>query len=445
MKKVLVAALAVALAAVMTVPAGAFENEFGGYWRTRAYTNQDFSGSDNGAQDLQMVDTRTRLYYTAKFSDNFKFVNKFEFDSDWGDDNGGKIGADGHTFKVKNSYVDFNLANYNVKVGAQGGYIGRGFVFDDDFSGLAVTGTFGNISVPVYWMKIDEGGLGKDKNDGDKDAIAISPVFKSGNMTINPFLVYVFQDETSYSEASKDSKYELDTTTGEITDTLRSSYGVKDINVYDLGISFDMALSNANVWATAIYQGGDYTVATLDADGKATAKSDMDLSSYLFAFGGDAALGNINVHGQMIYASGDDKTDSDEEAFLDILSSTGDESKDDGAGQSYYWAEIMGYGMFDQQVSAGSCADKISNLVAFNIGASMSPMEKLTLGADLWYAMHAEDVAGEDQLGTEIDLTAGYQVMDNLKLDVVAAYLFADDATGDEDPYELGAQLSLSF
>ncbi|MCB9494344.1 MAG: hypothetical protein H6681_02735 [Desulfobacteraceae bacterium] len=43
-------------------------------------------------------------------------------------------------------------------------------------------------------------------------------------------------------------------------------------------------------------------------------------------------------------------------AFADILSHTGDEFIDDGAGQIYYWAEIMGYGTFDNQVSNGSCA-----------------------------------------------------------------------------------------
>ncbi|MCB9494347.1 MAG: hypothetical protein H6681_02750 [Desulfobacteraceae bacterium] len=86
MKKVLVAALAVAFAVAMCVPASAFESEFGGYWRTRAYTNQDFSGADNEAKVyIQQVDTRTRLYYTAKFSDDFKFVNKFEFNAVWGD------------------------------------------------------------------------------------------------------------------------------------------------------------------------------------------------------------------------------------------------------------------------------------------------------------------------------------------------------------------------
>ncbi|MCB9494343.1 MAG: hypothetical protein H6681_02730 [Desulfobacteraceae bacterium] len=59
--------------------------------------------------------------------------------------------------------------------------------------------------------------------------------------------------------------------------------------------------------------------------------------------------------------------------------------------------------------------DKISNIMAFNVGASMSPMEKLTVGADVWYASLAEDdAAGENYLGTELDLSASYKVMDNL-------------------------------
>jgi len=44
-------------------------------------------------------------------------------------------------------------------------------------------------------------------------------------------------------------------------------------------------------------------------------------------------------------------------------------------------------------------------------------------------------------------VAVSYQVLDDLKLKVVAAYLSAGDATGggDEDPIEVGAVLSLSF
>ena len=39
--------------------------------------------------------------------------------------------------------------------------------------------------------------------------------------------------------------------------------------------------------------------------------------------------------------------------------------------------EIMGYGIFDQQVSNGSPADQISNITAYNLGASMKLSDKL--------------------------------------------------------------------
>ena len=38
------------------LPASALENKFGGYWRTRAYTNQDFSGEDDESLDNTLVD-----------------------------------------------------------------------------------------------------------------------------------------------------------------------------------------------------------------------------------------------------------------------------------------------------------------------------------------------------------------------------------------------------
>ncbi|MBI5678545.1 MAG: hypothetical protein HZC52_08705, partial [Planctomycetes bacterium] len=124
----LVAAL---LVLVLTIPAAAFESEFGGYWRTRAFSEWGFTGASDAssantsnAKDTERIDTRTRLFYTAKFSDNLKFVNKFEMNATWGGSVGtrnstygdggistgngtatyGQLAADGANFVVKNSY-----------------------------------------------------------------------------------------------------------------------------------------------------------------------------------------------------------------------------------------------------------------------------------------------------------------------------------------------------
>jgi predicted porin len=107
----------------------------------------------------------------------------------------------------------------------------------------------------------------------------------------------------------------------------------------------------------------------------------------------------------------------------------------------------MGYGLIDEVVSNGSPADMITNIMVFNAGVEV-PLGKLTLMFDIWNANLAEDNASDEKdLGTEFDLAASYQMKENLKLQAVAAYLAAGDATGggDEDPTEVGVQMSLSF
>ena len=190
MKKIMVAALVAIVGLAFTVPASALEHEFGGYWRTRMYTQDNFSGDKDKALDRSQIDTRTRLYYTALLNDNLKFVNKFEFNSIWGDDNGGKLSADGTGhIRVKNSYVDANLGMVNAKIGQQGLILARGFILDDDYSGINLT-VAGNTS--LVYMKLDEQGYrGAGTNMGDDaQAYVIAHAFKAGDFTITPLALY---------------------------------------------------------------------------------------------------------------------------------------------------------------------------------------------------------------------------------------------------------------
>lgn len=381
------------LVVAFTIPAAALETSFGGYWRTRFFTNQDFSGNDDGTQDFQWVDTRTRLYFTATLNENLKFVNKFEFDAQWGVGDTGDIGTDGNgEFEIKHSYADFNVGCTNFKLGMQGAYLSRGFLFDDDFAGAHVTFNGEGFTVPVLWIRINEGGTGKDANDDDEDLFVLNPSFNVGDTAVNPFFAYWTGDSL-------------------------------DRDIFFVGVNVDAG----PIWFTGIYETGDMD-------------DTCDVSAYLVALGGSMDLGGASLNGQVFYATGDDDPMDD-----DIDAYTGP------PGICYYWSEIMGWGTFDWDSSAGSPAGTISNILAANIGASFSPMDKLTLSANLWYAQLAEDDAlGNKDLGTEIDLKATYELIEGLNLDVVAAYLFAGDSTtmedpDDADPYELGARLSLSF
>ncbi|MCW7754613.1 hypothetical protein OOT00_11520 [Desulfobotulus sp. H1] len=412
MKKLFVSAVAGLAMLGLALPAAAMDHEFGGYWRTRAVATGDF----NNMNDASYVDTRTRLFYTAKFSDNLKFVNKFEFNTVWGDDDGGDISADGkNDWRIKNSYVDMTFGDWNATVGIQGGVIARGFLFDDDFSGAVVTYKAAGFDVPVMWIKHTEGsygGAGSGDNDYDVDYLVVNPtVALSDQLSLNPVFMWVRSEDASQSNGFG----------------VNFGFTPEDVNLFYLGLNADMDFGMGSAWFTGIYQFGSIDHAPL------AGSTSTDVKAYLVALGGNVDLGAFNVHGEMFYASGNDSGSDYEQFFVP-------------AGQSYYWSEIMGLGTFDNYGSNGSPEDAIGNIMAFNLGASMSPIEKLTVTADIWYAQLAEkDINGEDELGTELNLKASYKLMDNLNVDVVGAYLFAGDATGKDDPWLVGTQLSLKF
>lgn len=423
MKKFAVLGLAVVLVIAFTVPATAFESVFGGYWRTRAYMQKDFSGDDTKSLDRTLVDTRTRLYYTAIFNENLKFVNKFEMDAAWGgvSTGYGDITADGKDVEVKNSYVDFTLGAINSKIGVQAYKLGRGFLFNADFAGAVITYKAEAFELPIFWIKAYEGSNGD--NNGDVDFYGIAPKFSLGDTgAIQPFALWATSDDAeAYNATWPDADLTLE-----------------DLDIFYLGFDADMNFDMVSVWLTAMYQFGE--VDTLE-------EGSADVSAWLAAIGAKVDFDTFDLHGQIFYASGDDDLDDDDvEGFVPLR------------GQDYHWAEIMGGGIFDNagysnnQSNNSPGWENITNVIAYNIGANFKVMEDLSLRADLWYAERLEstDDYPADPLGLEVDFGATYKLMDNLNLDVVAAYLFADDATtegvaNDENPYEIGAQLSLSF
>jgi hypothetical protein len=427
MKKLSVLLLAAALVLAFTLPAAAVDHIFGGYWRVRAFTQQNFSGTDNSgtgfpaSQDLTRTDSRTRLYYTAKFSDTFQFVNKFEIDWVYGDTNLGDIGADGISIEVKNSYVDFWTWQKKLqwKVGIQGYTLARGFIFSDDFSGAYVAYNGDGWKIPFIWIKAYEGGTGDNANDSDVDYYAFNPLFKWMGASINPYFMMKYSDDAQMFFANGNS---------------RAPQAFNDTRIWWLGADVDYKLEGWNLWGTFIWNGGS-------AEQVAANNQDLDFQGYLFGLGANGSLGPVGLRGQFVYSSGDDTpNDNKNDAFFNPR------------GASYYWSEIMGYGIFDNQSSANSPTDQISNVWFAGGGVDYQLIESLKLNLDIWYAQLAEKDqvgAADEYLGTEVDFLATWQIMPKLNLDLVAAYLFAGDGTYDgpdqKDPYEIGARMSLSF
>jgi hypothetical protein len=438
MKKFAILALAAVMVIALTVPAAALENEFGGYWRTRMINQGHFNGEDNDDTNQRRVDTRTRLYYTAKINDNLKLVNQFEMNAVWGEPVGyGAVGADGLNVLVRHSYADFNLGPVNITMGAQPYALFRSFHIDADASGIiARWKVLDNFVLAGSWLKAWEGGNLGTGNNNDVDAYTLSgALWFSENMSIRPSISYARSSEAAnYIGAVGLVGVAGPLGTAPVNAALVGVPG--ELELWTYGFDFDASWDNFGVFATLYGQSGELE----------TSINDIDFAGWLLNVGGNVVLGPVDLHAEFIYTPGDDDSDDELEQIYSPLG-------------SHYWAEIMGLGIFDQQASAGSPADQLQNIMAVNIGFDMKPMDKLKLAVDLWYAELVEDrfgpgstatASGEDELGVELDVVVTYQLIEGLNLDLVGAYLWAGDATSldgsnNEDPYEFGARLSLSF
>jgi len=465
MKKLSVLLVAAIMVLALTMPAVAFENEFGGYWRTRFYTDIGFSGTSDSkynAKDVNIVDTRTRIFYTAKFSENLKFVNKFEMNANWGGNGGyGQLGADNqdrtknaagtfdaqnNTFRVKNSYVDFKLAQQRFTIGIQDFTLARGYIYDDDAAGIkAIFKVNDAIYLPLIYMKMYEGGAGYTKGNSnsnfDMSAYVFYPtIFLNKDNTLKPHVSYITSENGSAAQA-KNNFILYDYPNGKVVPAT-------NVDVWSAGLEYDGKIDIFDFGATGIGQFGNV---------KLLNGANADAKGYLFDLFGGVNLGPANIHAKGIYSSGKkyDDTSTDIKQFFTLGPST-------DWGSSYYWAEIMGAGLIDNTVPSGAPGDKISNVWIGNLGASYKLLADLKFSADLWYASRVEKViiAGgtaanprsSADLGTELDLVATYTIVDNLKVDLIGAYLWAGDCitksvdpNGNTNPIELAAMFSLAF
>jgi hypothetical protein len=325
--------------------------------------------------------------------------------------------------------VDFNLGPVNMTVGVQPYALFREFYISDDASGIiARWKVLDNVVLAGSWLKNFEGGAGTGNNE-DIDAYTLSSgIWFSENISIKPSI--------SYARSS-----ELNTVAGtgllaNVAGTANAVAPWGEVELFTYGFDFDASFDNFGIWATLIGQSGDVEQNTAGI-------SDLDISTWLAAIGGSVGFGMFDVHGQFFYTPGDDDaTDSDIETFF-------------CPNGSYYWSEIMGFGILDNNNPTNTPGDKIQNVWAVNVGSTIKPMDKLKIAVDLWYAELDEDIVfapgvSEGDLGTELDVVVTYQLVEGLNLDLIGAYLWAGDAVSadgnnDENPYELGARLSLSF
>ena len=265
LKSLIAAGLLIAATAATAAPAMAVEYSFSGMFRnyydvsnfnvTRSEDAYGYMYLDNGAPTANLFETRLRTNFGMKFSEDLKFVSRFEINYGFlgnnsyatGRADGGAIGSRGVNIETKRIYLDANVPGYgtNVKLGMQpfdDAY--KGIFVSDDMPGIIVSKSYHNATATVAAFRWNDGVLKTD------------PTTTYGKMTKDLIVL--------------DGKYELN----------------KDVKIG--GAYYYLSSSNntdpGNVYG--IYNGKE------------------DLSVHMFGLNGEATVGPVNLDGFFIYQTG---------------------------------------------------------------------------------------------------------------------------------------------
>jgi hypothetical protein len=310
-------------------------------------------------------------------------------------------------------------------------------------------GDFGVLG--LWWIRTHEGQ--QDNNGADTDLLNLVLNYKTGNHRFAPFIMYQkTNDATDQPSATTTTTTDSN---GDTTTTTSTSYGRRDrlgltagepLDIYVLGLRWDGKFGNWDIYAFGAYQTGDH--------------DNVDLSAYAGEVKASVKLGQWGAWGRFMYASGDDDvTDNDIEGWYTPGMRQGSVSD---------WSQLWGHGAFDRNAPDGAHTKEITDLMAFGLGAWYNFSKAWTGKFSWWNINFAEDGPNSQQanglprqgsvargngtdksIGNEFDVWFTYNVMKNMKLHMLFAYLVMGDAieptTNSQDPWELGAQLEIRW
>ncbi len=459
MRKVLIVALAAALAVVFAVPVSA-DVKLTGFTRI-VPTISNYVGNGNATyqsptsltkavtdRSRSFTEMRNRLRFEVG-NENVKGVYFFEVDCTWGDA-GGQIGrnqgcasnGDSINFETKNAYVWFKVPNTGLSftAGLQG--------YTDEFAGLMFSasdqaGVVANfklepVNLRLTWLKIRDDVADSDNNpnifrwasenagDAEADYYAIDAKFSPTKVITATGHFGFIRDSGSF--VAKPT---------EVTN-------FRTMQSYYVGANATINVAPVTLSAFLLYNFGQF---------EQTGAPDVDISGYAGRIRAEANVGPGKAFLEGLYVSGDDDaTDGDYESVV-----TG---SDYALLTSFYtspdlWILFPNAGMINNATALVLNPSNSGRGVALiAAGFSMKFSDTLSGKVGAGYLMAAEDRAttNDDDMGTEINANLTYNITKGLDFGVYGAYAwlggFYDQAVSANDPddlYTVFARLNYAF
>lgn len=463
MKRYLVAITALFLAVTMAVPAFAVDFKWGGQFRTRYISQNNFYDQTDETNDHNnYFDTRIRMYMSAVASENLRVVTRWEMgDIKWGNNGtGGRVGADEKIIELKNAFVDFAIPMVPVraKIGVQSVALLDSWIIDDDFSGAIFSSKMKPFTFQIGYLaaqKVTGGDFSTfADNNGNIDSFFGTVDYSEGPWSAS-FVAY-------YQRARSTGVSLVPSTLSTPTAVASTFEDVKNNNLWDLGIKVAYKVDWMSAYVTFIKNLGSVDINPNLRD-DANDFNSCDYTGFAIDAGANFFYGpwTFNVAG--FYLSG---PDSDDNGTIGIDGEHDIEWFTYPWATSKYFSEIMGGGILDnaapQSLGNSGLADGNfyrgygfpSNLWTLSAGAAYQLFPKTKLSLSYWYIQTSSAVSdGEGgtthDLGHEVDFYVTQGIVDGLTLDLVGAYMFTGDAFGVADDrdniYEMGARLQWQF
>lgn len=494
-KTVAIAAAAGALTAV-AMPAMAFDNEFHGTSRLRYFLSNYENGvggnplatsatglvgqpTGSNTDNLKMnnyFEQRTRIFYTAKASDDLKLVTGFEIDSVFGDKaqgattgaaspagtgrgQGGALESDTVNLETKWVYLDFKIPSTPVSVRAGIQPVKdqlKGIFLDADVAGIMTSTKAGAATVNLGYLRgYDQSYFGTSRARG-MDNLDIGVVEAKFALSKNANLgaaYYLYNDARGLVVNG--------TTTN-------------DVMIHTLGLTGDAKLGALSLSGFVAYQGG---ILKLVNNGSAY------LNALAYNVAAKAAVGPGTLKTALLFTSGNAENTGRHLTGWVGTSQSQNNAWAANTGTSTY--NESGMMLLNRNAAAGTGTTDVA--IIYNPGNGTNPANMqgaylYTLGYDaaitpkfytnanlgMAWAAHSNGLKAVDKktgfknatnyMGTEINVEAGYKMYDNLTASLQAAYVMLGgyyegsstygtaSATKDpENPYTVRTSLIYNF
>jgi hypothetical protein len=513
LKKALAIAAAVGAVAAISVPALAFDNEIHGTSRLRYFlSNYENGGGGNPLQvtsatgkialpfantteNLKMnnyFEQRSRLFYTAKASDDLKLVTAFEIDSVFGDkaqsattganvppgtgrNQGGALESDTVNLETKWVYLDFLIPSTTTRVTAGIQPFKdqlKGIFLDADIAGVLATTQAGPASLKAGYLRAY-----------DQSFFAVSTATTRPRGMDNLEIGVVEAKFALTKDSSLGAVYYLyndnrgNNINGQAGTLTSPNITTNDIMIHTLGLTGDFKVGDLSLSGFGAYQGGVFKGITPRGD-----------SAYLNAVAANVALklpvGPGTFRTAMLFTSGNDFNASTGKSghLTGWVGTT--QAQNNGwttsAGTSTY--NESGMMLLNRNAAAGTGTTDVAIVYNPGNGDSIATMQGLYLASVGYdakitpklyangnvgaaWAAHTNSLkpvnglSGRNQtnyMGTEVNLEAGYKMYDNLTFSLQAAYVllggyYENSVTvagvphDPENPYTVRSSLIFNF